>query len=568
MPLGGTVRRGRPTRGLELDALAPARPPAPAYRVRWGAREDAGSSRTLGSSTAVRIAIGPAWKVPMPSPRRLVLPSLTALLLAAAACGDVSDAAPAPASDDATRALIDRGDALELDTEYVPPPGDPLTHHTAGFAKILCSNVFLTGLDPEFAAEHTGGFSSPFEQRVHVVDTVVDMDRRAVHLTLPDGVTRSARVFGSQGCVALPIGEDSVSFTPTTITPDLPDPATTPWPMGDVLSDAPPASDVDMEQVARAVDAAFAQPDGLTAAFVVTHRGRIIGERYREGIDVDTPLESWSMGKSLTATLVGVLIQQGAYTLDQPAPIPEWQADGDPRQAIRIRDILQMSSGLRFRAPQDPDFDPEVGYPDHLYVYTGTVNSFSWAATRPQQWEPGVVGRYRNSDPVLANYLVRLAVEGRGDDYHAFPQRALFDRIGIRNLIPETDPHGNFLLQGYEFGAARDWARLGNLYLQDGMWDGERILPEGFAEFVSTLAPGWEADGRPIYGGFFWINGTRTFPVPPDAYYMAGAGGQYTIIIPSHDLVVVRLGHYSGAGPGGEDLRGALALLMDAVPAT
>ena len=279
-----------------------------------------------------------------------------------------------------------------------------------------------------------------------------------------------------------------------------------------------------------------------------------------------TSLESWSMGKSLTATLMGVLIREGVYDLGQPAPVPEWREEGDPRAEIRIADVLRMSSGLRFRAPQDPDFDPELGYPDHLYVYAGTVNSFEWAATRPQQWAPNTVGRYRNSDPVLTNYLIRLGVEGRGEDYHSFPQRALFDKLGIRNMVLETDPYGNFLLQGYEFGSGRDWARLGNLYLQDGVWNGERILPEGFAEFVSTVAPAWKADGRPVYGGFFWINGTGSYPIPNDAYYMSGAGNQKTFIIPSHDLVVVRLGHYKGAAPGNEGLKNSLALLMEAVP--
>ena len=115
--------------------------------------------------------------------------------------------------------------------------------------------------------------------------------------------------------------------------------------------------------------------------------------------------------------------------------------------------------------------------------------------------------------------------------------------------------------------AARDWARLGNLYLQDGVWNGQRILPEGYVKFVSSLAPAWKADGRPVYGGFFWINGDGTFPVPKEAYYMAGAGGQTTLIIPSHDLVVVRLGHYKGAAAGGTSLRKSLALLTEAVPA-
>ena len=496
---------------------------------------------------------------------RAVAAGIGLLLLIPVGCqsADEGQAGSAPSSEDL---MLARADSLELDTEYVVPPGEAIDHHTSGFAKILCSAVFITGLDPDFAAENIGYFTSPYDERAQVTDRVIDRDNEAVHLTLPSGVVRTAKRFGDQGCVTLPIGEDDVYFTPSVVESALPDPSTQPWPLGDVLPDEPLPDALDAEKVAQAVDAAFENPDGMTAAFVITWKGRIIGERYRDGITMHTPLESWSMGKSLTATLMGVLIQQGVYDLYQPAPVPEWQTDGDPRAEIRIADILRMSSGLRFRAPQDPDFDASVGYADHIYVYTGGVNSFEWAATRPQQWPPNTIGRYRNSDPVLINYLVRLGVEGRGEDYHSFPQRALFDKIGVRNMVMETDPYGNFLLQGYEFGTARDWARLANLYLQDGVWDGERILPEGYTEFVSTLAPAWEADGRPIYGGFFWINGTDNYPIPRDAYYMAGAGGQYTIIIPSHDLVVARLGHYKGGRPGNDALRNALALLMEAVP--
>jgi CubicO group peptidase (beta-lactamase class C family) len=462
--------------------------------------------------------------------------------------------------------LLQRAARLELDTEYIPPPGNPDEHHAAGFAKILCSAVFVSGLDPDFAAENIGYFTSPYEERSKIADRTVDYDQKSVHMTLPGGVTRTAKYIEGQGCVALPIGEESVFFSPKFIQSGVKDPATTAWPLGDLLPDEPLPPELDKATLEAAVAAAFEPLEGMTAAFLVTWRGRILGERYRQGINMYTPLESWSMGKSLTATLMGILIEQGVYDLWQPAPIPEWDTEGDPRAGIRIADLLRMSSGLRFRAPQDPDFDTNLGYADHLYVYTGCVNSFQWAATRPLQWQPNTVGRYRNSDPVLVNYLIRLGVEGRGEDYHTFPTRSLFDKIGIRNMVLETDPYGNFLLQGYEFGTARDWARLGNLYLNDGVWNGERILPEGFVGFVSTVAPAWEADGRPVYGGFFWINGTDRYPIPRNSYYMAGAGNQKTFIIPSHDLVVVRLGHYKGATPGDEGLKRALRMLIDAVP--
>ena len=489
--------------------------------------------------------------------RVLLVPVFVAVTVTAA-----SSQQAAPGVD----ALIARAKSLELDTPYEPPPGDVLEHHTSGFAKIMCSAVFITGLAPEFAAENVGYFTSPYEERAKVGKPVIDRANQAVHVKLPNGVTRTAKYLGNQGCVTLPVGKTSVNFTPVSVKSRLPDPSTQQWPLGDVLPEESLPPEIDAGKLKQAVDAAFEPPEGMTAAFVVTWRGRLIAERYGDGVTARTPLEGWSMVKSLTATMLGLLIKEGAYELWQPAPIPEWQTSGDPRAKIRIADILQMSSGLRIRAPQDPDYDPSGPYPDHVYLYTGSVDSFQYAATRPLQWPPGTMGRYRNTDPVLANYLIRLAVERRGEQYLSFPQRALFDKLGIRTMVMETDPFGNFLAQGYELAAARDWARLGNLYLQDGVWNGERLLPEGYVKFVSTLAPAWQTDKRPIYGGFFWINGNATFPVPRDAYYMAGAGGQTALIIPSHDLVVVRLGHYKGAPAGAGSFRRALALLMEAAP--
>jgi CubicO group peptidase (beta-lactamase class C family) len=378
--------------------------------------------------------------------------------------------------------------------------------------------------------------------------------KKEVHVDVrPAKVRRTARYLGDLGCVTLPAGENKLHFTPK----PLPKVAAQPF------ATASPSS----SKVASAVDAAFADPAGMTAALVITWKGEIIGERYAEGIGKATPLEGWSMGKSLIATLMGVLIQKGVYDLWQPAPIPEWNTTpNDPRGAIRIADLLRMSSGLRIKAPNDPEHDGR-GYPDHLYLYTGSENLFRYAATRPQQWPPNTVGRYRNTDPVLTSYLIRLAVEKQKEDYLSFPRRALLNKLGMTSMVMETDAWGNYLTQGYELASARDWSRLANLYLQDGMWKGERLLPAGFAKFVSTPAPAWLNDGPPEYGGFFWLNGLGRLNAPPDAYFMAGAGGQFAIIIPSHDLVVVRLGHYKGAVPGQAALNNALKLLLEAIPA-
>ena len=330
----------------------------------------------------------------------------------------------------------------ELPTRWQSSPGDALEHMTAGFAKILCSALFITGRDLATASDEDGFFVSPRAERRAVTKTVVDSQARAVHLTLPSGVTRSAVVAGDQGCVTLPRGAKSVFFTPIKVRSVLPDPTTQPWPMGDQLPAAPLPPEVAAEKVADALRAAFDPPEALTAAFVVAYKGHIIAERYQSGLDHTTRLPGWSMGKSLTATLSGQLIHEGVYDLWAPAPVPAWRQPDDVRRTIRIADLLRMSSGLRFLAAQDPDYDPARGYPDHYYVYTGAIDAFEWAITRPPQWQPNTVGRYRNSDPLVLGYLIKQAALARKEEYLSLPQRRLFDKIGIRRMVLETDPYG------------------------------------------------------------------------------------------------------------------------------
>jgi hypothetical protein len=202
-------------------------------------------------------------------------------------------AEPTPPAAVATRdELIARAKSFELKTPYVPPPGDPLDHHTAGFATIMCSAVFITGLDPDFAAENVGYFTSPYVERAKVGKPVIDRERKEVRITEPGGVVRTARYFGDQGCVTLPIGKNAVSFTPVKVKKRLPEASTRPWPMGDVLPGDPLPPELDPVKLKLAMDAAFQSPGGMTAAFVVTWRGRLIGERYGENITMRTPLES------------------------------------------------------------------------------------------------------------------------------------------------------------------------------------------------------------------------------------------------------------------------------------
>jgi len=156
-------------------------------------------------------------------------------LLAVTLTLTVTAAAQAPSNN----ALIARATSFELDTPYVPPPGDPMTHHAAGYAKVMCSAVYMSGLAPDFAAENVGFFTAPYGERAKLGKPVIDRANKAVHVTLPNGVTRTAKYLGSQGCVTLPIDQNAVNFSPIVIKSRLPDPSTQPWPMGDVLPQEP-----------------------------------------------------------------------------------------------------------------------------------------------------------------------------------------------------------------------------------------------------------------------------------------------------------------------------------------
>jgi CubicO group peptidase (beta-lactamase class C family) len=453
--------------------------------------------------------------------------------------------------------------ALAAQPAIPGPRGTHTENGLAGFAKILCSGVFVSGRAPEDVAAGSAYFFVPEAERNQVkwtVDRAARLARAAIGAT-----TREARFYGDQGCIIQNPDSPGIHFRPVAVRSRLPAADSQPWPMGDKTDtpDAAPASTIDRARMIAAADAAFADPAALTAAFLVVHKGRIVAERYAPGITRDTQLESWSMGKSLAATLFALLVKDGTYTLEQPAPVPLWRKPGDPRGAIRNIDLLRMSAGLRFLGNQEPG--STATYPDHYYIYTGGIDAFDYSITRPQEYPPNTDGRYRNSDPLTITYLAKLAVTKRGGNFLTWPQRALFDRIGIRRQVLETDPYGNFLITGYDYGTARNWARIGLLYLRDGVWQGERVLPEGWATFVSTPAPAWK---RPEYGGFFWLNRVNTWNLPPETYFAAGAGGQNTWIVPSHDLVIVRMGHMKGQGPARRATNTALGLVMEAIGAT
>ena len=451
----------------------------------------------------------------------------------------------------------------------VPTPGNQASAQSppdvlnklglASLAKRYCSGLYVSERGAKEALRNSVLISDSLNEQYDRDDLQFHIDEaRKIIVAKSDGISSHARHFGDQGCVILPDGTDSPFFTPRDVISTLPVGSNQPWPMGDKLPADPLSSDVDQEMLKRAVDIFFSEPKDRRAAFLVVFGGRLIAERYGSGAHQNMQLESWSMGKSMTATLAGRLIQMGHFGLWDPAPVPRWQNPmGDPRAKIRVADLLRMSSGLKFTGGGDDETVLATsvipGFADHGLGYAAPIDIFQYSTSRPNEFAPNTVGRYRNSDPWVLGAIVRQTVEGLGEDYLTWPQHHLFDKIGIRRFVMETDTYGNFILTGYNFGTPRDWARFGMLYLQDGIWNGERLLPEGFANFVSTPAPAWDP---PVYGGLFWVNThdpsvpaghtSRIFTLPEDAYYAAGSHTQRVYIIPSRDLVIVTMSHRRG----------------------
>ena len=426
----------------------------------------------------------------------------------------------------------------------------------AAAAKRLCSAVFVSQRNPDEAFVNSV-WTETLPIVSHKADYAVDYQTKVVTVILGDSV-REARFYGEQGCTIIPKGADDVYFKKVPVKTRLPHPMTQSWPMGDVSSDCPIPPEVDKDTIDAALDTAFANSKDKTAAFLVVYKGQIIGEGYADGITKDTQLESWSMGKSITATLIGILVRDGHFDLHAPAPVSVWRRADDPRSEITIAHLLRMSSGLQFTLEDAPHFVLS----DHGYIYAGAIDVFDYSISKPLEYKPNTVGRYRNCDPLTLGYIIRQTVETRGEEYLTFPQRALFDRIGIRKMVLEADPYGNFIMTGYDYGTARNWARLGLLYLQDGVWEGERILPAGWTDFVSTPAPAWD---KGQYGGQFWVNTQGENGLPTDAYSARGAGGQRAYIVPSHDLVIVRMGHRIGGTTFNQNLTQANRQIIDAI---
>jgi CubicO group peptidase (beta-lactamase class C family) len=263
------------------------------------------------------------------------------------------------------------------------------------------------------------------------------------------------------------------------------------------------------------------------------------------------------MAKSVTAALIGILVKEGKLKVKIPAPVPEWQKPNDSRHAITLEQLLQQTSGLQFEENYT-----KASEATNMLFKRGDMAAF--AAQRPLQYKPGTVFNYSSGN---SNILSRVIRQTLGESaYHSFPYEGLFYKIGMYSAILEPDASGTFVGSSFMYATARDWARFGMLYYNNGVWNGKQILPDGWVKKTSFPSA---ADSQKHYGYQFWLNGfdkknlsKRIYAdVPPDMYFADGFGGQEVYIIPSKKLVVVRLGLHSF------DENGLLKSIIECVPA-
>jgi CubicO group peptidase (beta-lactamase class C family) len=312
------------------------------------------------------------------------------------------------------------------------------------------------------------------------------------------------------------------------------------WPNGELVAGVYPELKADSLNIA--LDRAFEEPiPGKrtgTRAVVVVYNGKLVAEKYAPGYDRHSRMLSWSMAKSVTSALIGILVKDGRLKAEAPAPVPEWSAPGDPRHAIALQDLLHQASGLRFEENYSKACEAT-----NMLFRKGDMAAFT--ASQPLQYKPGSVFSYSSGNSNILSRIIRYSVGEK--KYHSFPYDSLFYKIGMYSAVFEPDASGTYVGSSYLYATARDWARFGLLYCNRGWWNGKQILTE---EWIAKTTTPYEADKLQQYGYQFWLNGfdgdkpaKRKYPdVPSDMYHADGYGGQEVFIIPSRKLVVVRLG--------------------------
>jgi len=420
--------------------------------------------------------------------------------------------------------------ALPLPTQAAETNAELNRAWAAGYrAAFTCSSLW-NGAGKTFADIERDELTHIYlEIEADVRATRAEIDTKAKRVTVryrDDMPPRVAEWTGRDGCVTLPISAEPGAVGVLSHDP-RPNFDAQPWPLGD--HDARVA---DGEARFSAVAADKASFGGRTSSLLIVKDGRIALEWYQPGHGPHTAQRTFSVAKSIAATLIGHAVERGQFDVKAPAGIAEWRTAGDPRATITTEQLLRMASGLTS--------DSAGNRTDAIYMGGASVRQ--WTTQWPLLNPPGTRYRYANNDTLLAVLSLKAALEKAGEP---FDPAAFLDRIGMTRTFVERDKDGDAILSSQVSTTARDLARLGLLYQDDGMWQGERLLPADWRRFVTAPA-GPQPDGPFGYGAGFWLL-DASGDIPADAFGAFGNRGQYMIVIPSRRLVIVRQGYDDAA---------------------
>ena len=419
---------------------------------------------------------------------------------------------------------------------------------TAFAAKGMCSCVFIAERDPGSVEKQDLSFFP-----ISLATAKVNYDEKSVTASLLGLVKRKAVYREGLGCaVVIDFPEEVIRQEYLPAIPPPPYTHESPWPFGDLLPDSLPAG-IDVARLKEAVDKAFdapgAEPLLKTQAVVVVYDNTLVAEKYTEGFDIYTECLSWSMAKSITNALMGILVKKGKIDIYQPAGIDEWETDA--RSTITINNLMQMNAGLQWTE----NYFNLSEVTKMLYM---RGDMYRYSVTVPLIYPPDSVWYYASGMANIISGIIRKTI-GNDSAYYSFPYTELFHKIGMRNTVFETDASGNFISSSYCFATPRDWARFGMLYLNNGVFEGDTILPDGWVNYTATPASGSNGE----YGALFWLWDEDKYPdVPEDLFMCVGFLGQRVFIIPSRKLVVVRTGY----SMKDFDMNGFLKNIIEALP--
>lgn len=385
-------------------------------------------------------------------------------------------------------------------------------------AKTVCSCMFVSGRDFEsIKAEEL--YAVPF------ADIKVDKEKQSVSASIY-GLGESKAIFRKGlGCTLVnEITEEELRNQPSyTLPADTVS--------GQLISEDPKAEGVDKMELDKVINDIFSEKNPKeilrTRAVIVLHKGKLIAEKYAPNIKPETPLLGWSMTKSVTNAMIGLLVKDGKIDMEKPAPLEEWK--NDDRKNITTDALMRMSSGL--------DFEENYAKPsDATTMLFRTKGAGAYALQAKAKAKPFEIWSYSSGTTNILQEIIRRQFPEH-TDYLAFPHLRLFRKLGMKSAVLEPDASGTYVGSSFMFATARDWAKFGQLYLQDGVWNGERILPEGWVKYSSSETA--HSDGK--YAAQFWIE-HKDKSFPQDAFMALGFEGQSVTVIPSKELVVVRLG--------------------------